>query len=120
MNAEHALMIAGRTLLAALFVLAGLAKIAGPQPFLEHMAQHRLPGFLLYGVITLELGAGLALFAGFQVRYAALALGLFCAMTALIFHLDLSDKVERSFFVKDLAIAGGMFVLASIDWAAAR
>jgi putative oxidoreductase len=33
--------IAGRILLAALFVLAGIAKIAGPQPFLDHMAAHR-------------------------------------------------------------------------------
>ena len=31
--------LAGRSLLALLFILAGAAKIAGPQPFLDHMVE---------------------------------------------------------------------------------
>ena len=50
--------IVGRTLLALLFILAGVAKIAGPQPFLDHMAAHHIPGLLLWPVILLELSAG--------------------------------------------------------------
>src|SRR6266566_4672175 len=56
--------IAGRSLLALLFILAGVAKIAGPQPFLDHMAEHHIPGVLLPLVILLELGAGTALLLG--------------------------------------------------------
>jgi putative oxidoreductase len=52
--------IAGRILLAALFILAGVAKITTPQPFLDHMAAHHIPAVLLPAVIALELGAGLA------------------------------------------------------------
>lgn len=115
MNLDHSLMIGGRSLLALLFVLAGAAKIAGPQPFLDHMAQHNLPGMLLYGVIALELIAGFSLLAGYQVSYSAIALGLFCVLTAFIFHFDPADKAERSLFIKDLAIAGGLFVLASLN-----
>jgi putative oxidoreductase len=112
-----AITIAGRTLLALLFILAGAAKIAGPQPFLDHMAAHHVPGLLLPLVILLELGAGVALMIGWKLPYAAGALALFCVATALVFHLDLADKAERTLLVKDLAIAGALMVIAA---AAAR
>jgi putative oxidoreductase len=109
--------IVGRTLLALLFILAGAAKIAGPQPFLDHMAAHHIPGVLLPLVILLELSAGGALLIGWQLPFAAGALALFCIATAIGFHLDLADKVERTLFVKDLAISGALMVIAA---AAAR
>jgi putative oxidoreductase len=56
--------IVGRSLLALLFILAGAAKIAGSQPFLNHMAAHHIPDVLLPLVILLELGAGAALLMG--------------------------------------------------------
>jgi putative oxidoreductase len=105
--------ISGRVLLAALFVLAGIAKIAGPQPFLDHMAAHHIPGVLLPLVIALELGAGLALLLGWQLSFAAGALALFCLATAFAFHLDFADKAERTLFCKDLAIAGALMVIAA-------
>jgi putative oxidoreductase len=104
--------IVGRTLLALLFILASAAKIAGPQPFLDHMAAHHIPGVLPL-VIALELGAGFALLIGWQLSFAAGALALFCIATALGFHLDLADKAERTLFVKDLAIAGALMVIAA-------
>jgi putative oxidoreductase len=108
--------IAGRSLLALLFILAGAAKIAGPKPFLDHMAAHHIPGQLLPLVIALELAAGPALLIGWQQSFAAGALALFCLATAFGFHLDLADKAERTLFVKDLAIAGGLMVIAASAW----
>jgi putative oxidoreductase len=105
--------IVGRTLLALLFILAGAAKIAGPQPFLDHMAAHHIPGVLLWPVILLELAAGGAVLIGWQLPFAAGALALFCIATALGFHLNLSDKVERTLFFKDIAIAGALMVIAA-------
>ena len=105
--------IVGRTLLALLFILAGAAKIAGPQPFLDHMAAHHIPGVLLPLVILLELSAGGAVLIGWQLPFAAGALALFCIATALGFHLNLADKAERTLFVKDLAIAGALMVIAA-------
>ena len=103
----------GRTLLALLFILAGAAKIASPQPFLDHMAAHHIPGVLLWPVILLELSAGAAVLIGWQLPFAAGALALFCIATAIGFHLDLANKVERTLFVKDLAIAGALMVIAA-------
>jgi putative oxidoreductase len=105
--------IVGRTLLALLFILAGATKIAGPQPFLDNMAAHHIPGVLLPLVILLELGAGAALLLGWRLPFTAGALALFCVATAFVFHLDLADKVERTQFIKDLAIAGALMVIAA-------
>jgi putative oxidoreductase len=103
----------GRGILALLFVLAGVAKILGPKPFLAHMAEFNVPGFLLPAVIALEVGAGLALLVGFQVRYSAAALGAFCVLTAVIFHHQLNVPVERTMFFKDIALAGALIAIAA-------
>ncbi len=113
MTVERYIPIVGRSLIAALFILAGIAKIIGPAPFLAHMAEHRVPGFLLVAVIALEIGAGAGVLLGWKLRYTAGALAVFCLATALIFHTNLSDKAERTSFVKDLAISGGLMVLAA-------
>lgn len=108
--------IVGRVLLAGLFILAGIAKITGRQPFLDHMAAHHIPGLLLPAVIALELLAGLAILFGWQLPFAAGLLALFCLATAFGFHLDFADKAERTLFFKDLAIAGALMVIAATAW----
>ena len=113
MALNQIVMIAGRALLALLFILAGVAKVLGPAPFLAHMAQHNVPAPLLWGVIALELGCGLSLLIGWKLPYTAGALAGFCVLTAVIFHNDLSNKAERTLFLKDLAIAGGLAVVAA-------
>ncbi len=113
MTPNQILMTAGRALLALLFILAGVAKILGPAPFLAHMAQHHVPGPLIWGVIALELGCGLAVLIGWRLPFTAGALAAFCVMTAVIFHANFGDKAERTLFLKDLAIAGGLAVVAA-------
>lgn len=100
----------GRILIAHLFIRAGIAKFADPAPFLAHMASHGVPGGLLPLVGLLEFTAGVAILLGLWIRPAALALGAFCVSTAFLFHLS-PEHAERSLFLKDLAIAGGLFVL---------
>ena len=68
---------------------------------------------MLSPVILLELAAGAALLIGWELPFAAGALALFCIATAVGFHLNLADKAERTLFVKDLAIAGALMVIAA-------
>ncbi len=117
---EKIVTIGGRALVALLFILAGVVKVFNPTPFLEHMAQFGVPTFLLPAVIALELGAGLATLIGWRVRDAAGALAIFCVMTAAIFHHQLGINAERTLFLKDLAIAGGLLVMAAGAAARAR
>ena len=103
----------GRLLIASLFVLAALNKFVRTDAVLQHMSVQHVPDFFLPLAIALEIGAGVAILIGWQVRWAALALAGFCIATAILFHMDFSQAVERTMFTKDLAIAGGLFILAS-------
>ena len=101
----------GRVCLAVLFLPAGIAKFLGPQPFLIHMAAHGVPGELLPVVAAFETLAALALLTGFMLRPMAALAAIFCLSTACIFHLNFADHVERTMFLKDIAIAGGLFAV---------
>jgi putative oxidoreductase len=103
----------GRILLAVIFVQAGFAKIggyAGTQGYMEAMG---VPGILLPLVILLEAGAGLALVVGWQTRIAALLLAAFTLLAAVLFHANFADQMQAIMFMKNVAIAGGLLLLAA-------
>ena len=100
-----------RALLSALFIAGGLDKINGYARSLDYMAAYNVPGFLLPGVIALELVGGLALLAGFMTRWVALALAVFCLLAAVIFHTGFGNPIQVAMFLKNLAIAGGLLLL---------
>jgi putative oxidoreductase len=105
--------IVGRATLAALFILAGAAKLLGPAPFLAHMDQFRVPRLVLPAVIALEIGAGAALLIGWRTPITAGLLSVFCVATAVVFHHQLGNRVERTQFFKDIALAGALAALAA-------
>jgi putative oxidoreductase len=106
------LNVAGRLLLAQLFLVSGLSKLTGYAGTQGYMAAKGLPGALLPLVILLEVGGGLALVIGFQTRWVALALAIFSVLAAFIFHLVPSDHMQMINFMKNLSIAGGLLVVA--------
>lgn len=106
--------LAGRLMIGGMFAMAGYSKIgayAGTQGYMESVG---LPGALLPLVIAFEIGAGLALIAGWQTRVIAFLLSGFTLMTALVFHFDLADQVQSLFFFKNVAIAGGLLAFAGL------
>ncbi len=105
--------VAGRVALATLFVLAGIAKLVDPKPVLAHMEKEHVPGFLMYAVVALELGAGGALLIGWNMQIGAALLSVFCLATAFLIHLHVSDRVERTQFIKDIALAGCLAMIAA-------
>ena len=100
--------LAGRLLLAALFLLEGWSKIRGYGPAVAYMERFSVPALLLPAAIAIELGGGLLLAVGWQARCAALALSIFCIVTAVMFHVNFADRNQLLHFEKDLAIAGGL------------
>jgi len=113
MTISTIVFLAGRGLLAALFVLAGITKFIGPKPVIAHMKEQHVPGFLLPVVALFEIAAGAALLIGWNAQIAAAALAAFCLATAVVFHRNFADRAERTQFVKDIALAGGLAVLAT-------
>nr|WP_281505724.1 DoxX family protein [Aromatoleum buckelii] len=105
-------VLAGRLLLALIFIISGWGKIkgyAGSQQYMESMG---VSGALLPLVIFVELGGGLAIAFGLLTRLAAAGLAVFCLLAAVIFHNDFSNQMQFISFMKNLAIAGGFFVLS--------
>ena len=100
--------LAGRILLSVIFITAGWSKIGGYAGTAGYMDSMGVPGMLLPAVILVEFGGGVALAIGAFTRYAALALGAFCILTALLFHRDFAQGMNSIMFMKDLALAGGM------------
>jgi putative oxidoreductase len=82
------LTVAGRVLLALLFVLAGTSKLTQLDATARYIAAGGLPmpELLAVAVGVFELVGGLALALGFMARWAALALGGFSLVAALLFH----------------------------------
>jgi putative oxidoreductase len=102
----------GRLLLAALFVVEGWGKVRGYSAAAAYMDRFGVPSGLLPAAVALELGGGLLIAVGWQARIAAAALAVFCIATAVLFHHQLSNANQLLHFEKDLAIAGGLLVLA--------
>ncbi|EJL51421.1 putative membrane protein [Rhizobium sp. CF122] len=107
-------LLIGRLLLAWIFLHEGVSLALNFSGAVEMAAQFGLSVPLLVATIALQIGAGLSIAAGLLTRIGATALGLFCVATATLYHTNFSDQNELFHFEKDLAIAGGMFVLAAV------
>ncbi len=105
--------LAGRILMAVLFVLAGYSKITGYSGTAGYMESIGVPGILLPLVIIVELLGGLAILLGWQTRIAAFLLAGFCLVAALLFHFQPADQMQMILFTKNLAIAGGLLFLVA-------
>ena len=105
-------VLAGRLLLALIFILSGWGKIGGYAGSQQYMESMGVSGALLPLVIFAELGGVHAIAFGLLPRLAAVGLGVFCLLAAAIFHTDFANQMQVIQFMKNLAIAGGFFVLS--------
>lgn len=105
--------LAGRFLLAAIFIHAGWGKIGGYEATVAYMARGGVPGILLPLVIAVELLGGILIVIGWQTRLVALGLAAFSILAALLFHMNFADRNQEIHFMKNLAIAGGFLALAA-------
>lgn len=108
---NSAAALAGRLLLAAIFIQAGYGKIMGYAGSAEYMQKFGVPGALLPLVIFTEIAGGILIAVGWQARLAAIALAGFTLVAALIFHSNFGDRNQSIHFMKNLAIAGGFLML---------
>jgi len=113
-------VLVGRILLGLIFVLSGFAKISGFDGTAGYIASKGLPLPQLLAALTIvvELGGGLALMAGLYTRQAVVALAVFSLLTAVVFHNFWAapqgeQMMQQINFMKNLAIAGGMLVVAA-------
>lgn len=117
---QNPLALAGRLLLALLFVPAGFSKIAGFAGTVGYIASKGvpLPEVAAAIAIGVELGLGLLLLLGWQTRWAALGIAFFTVVITVIFHnywaVPAAQMMQQQqAFFKNIAVVGGLLVVAA-------
>jgi putative oxidoreductase len=105
--------LAGRVLLASLFLLAGLNKLGAFSATAAYMSSAGVPGALLPAVIATEVLGALAVIVGWKTRVVAILLAGFSLLTALSFHRNFADPIQMIMFLKNVSIAGGFLLLVA-------
>jgi putative oxidoreductase len=107
--------VVGRILIAFIFIFAGYGKLTGFDGTVGYIASKGmpLPEFAAVAAILIELGGGLLLVFGWKARWAAAAMLVFTAMTAVIFHnfwAVAPDQAQNQMihFMKNISMMGGL------------
>ena len=107
---EKSAELAGRVLLAAIFLVSGFGKITGYAGTQAYMQSAGVPGALLPLVIALEVLGAIAIIIGYRTRIVALLLAGFAIVAGVIFHSG-AEQMQQIMLLKNLAVAGGLLVL---------
>ncbi|MCB1382600.1 MAG: DoxX family protein [Notoacmeibacter sp.] len=108
------ILLAGRVLMAFIFIMAGWSKLAGGiEGTAGYIASVGLPAATALAWLAgiFELVAGLFILAGFFTRYTAWALAAFCLFTGFVFHFQPAEQMQFIMFMKNVAMAGGFLFL---------
>lgn len=115
------LILAGRVLLALMFILSGFGKLTHLPDTAAYFTGAGLPAPMIVAVLVglLELLGGLAIATGFKARWAALVLAFFTLGASLVAHRYWSmpadqQMIQQLLFMKNLSVAGGLLVLAAL------
>ena len=116
----NALDLAGRLLLVALFLPAGIGKLTGFAGTVGYISSVGLPLPSVAAALAavVEIGGALALLFGFGTRIAALALAGFTLVASFFFHAYWAVPADQAFmqqllFFKNVAVTGGLLALAA-------
>jgi putative oxidoreductase len=112
--------LVSRVLIALLFIPFGISKITGFAGTVGYISSAHVPfpeGAAVIGILV-EVGLGILLLLGYQARWAALGIAIYCVVITFIFHPYWAVPAaqlmtQKTHFFKDLAIAGGLFAIAA-------
>ncbi|HVZ46863.1 MAG TPA: DoxX family protein [Ramlibacter sp.] len=118
--AQNWLALAGRLLIAYMFIPAGWGKLVGFAGTAGYIASKGVPLPEVCAAIAIfcELGLGLLMLFGWKARWAALGLAVFVAVITPVFHNywaapEAQAAMQKINFDKNLAIMGGLLALAA-------
>lgn len=106
------IQLLGRVMLALIFILAGVGKIMDPAGTIGYMQSMGVSSMLFWPTVLLELLGGISLAVGYKTPLTAVALALFSIAASVLFHSDFGDKMQMILFMKNIAMAGGLLLLA--------
>jgi putative oxidoreductase len=104
-----------RLLIAQIFLGAGILKLLNTAEITQQIATRvsgpLIPLFLI-GAVAVELLGGAALLAGLRTRWVAALLAAYVLLATSLYHTDFSQAFQGDLFSKDVAIAGGLLLVA--------
>lgn len=105
--------LAGRILLALIFLQSGVEKITSYSMVLGYMTKAGLPfpQVLLVVSAVVEIGCALALITGWKARLGAIGLVIWMIPVTLIFHNPAGGQEATIHFMKNVAITGGLLMV---------
>jgi putative oxidoreductase len=113
--------LVGRILMAAIFIVSGIAKLTDPAGASGYMEGVGIGNAhtLVYVAGAAELAGGLALVFGFVTRIGAIGLIIYLAITTYFFHNFWAlpapeSKTQLVQFMKNLSIIGGLLMVAAM------
>lgn len=121
MNATQSqMLLVGRLLLAALFLVAGIRKlmaVAGSTGYLAKLG-FPAPEILIWVVIAVEIGGAALLILGWHTRKVSWLMILFVAIATLMAHrfwqFDAAQYANQmNHFLKNFAIIGGLLYVVA-------
>jgi putative oxidoreductase len=114
-STQDATALIGRILIAVIFIISGIGKLAAPEATQGYIAAVGMPmPMLAYGIaVIVELGGGILLVLGYRTRLVAAILALFTIVAACFFHTAFGDQNQMIHFLKNLAMAGGLLQVAA-------
>lgn len=112
---QSAISVLGRILLAHIFIVSGLGKLADPEGTIGYIQSvgAPLPEVAYAIALFVELVLGIALLIGFKTRLAAVGIAVFTVATAFLFHANFADQMQQIMFLKNLTIAGGLLMVVA-------
>lgn len=108
LNLYAAIAMAGRILLALIFIFGSVSKTMQYSQMTHLMEAHGVSGILLPAVIALEFLGGLALAVGILTRLAAAALAIFSVAAIVIFLLPPANPQIVILILAELGMIGGL------------
>ena len=112
---KNPLDLAGRVLIALLFLPAGIQKMTGFAGTVGYAASAGMPmPEISVGIgMMIEILGGLAILLGWKTRWVALILGFFTLVASFFFHKFWSvpadaAMVQQLLFWKNIAVVGGL------------
>jgi putative oxidoreductase len=114
------LPLAGRLLIATIFLVAGIRKVLGFAGTVGYFTKLGFPAAEAFAVIAIiiELGGAILLIVGWRTRWVAWLLALFVAIATAMAHrfweFDAAQfNNQLNHFLKNVAIIGGLLFVAT-------
>jgi len=106
-------LLVGRLLMAVVFIWSGWNKLMHYDYMQGYMVSVGVPGWSMPILILWELGGGLAFALGAFTRPVAVALAVFCIVSACIAHSNFADLNQFIHFLKNTGLTGGYLAFAA-------